>query len=176
MSKKYETLAQSIVEKVGGIENISNVYHCQTRLRFNLKNDDKADQKALESMDWIAKVMISNAVFQVVIGTHVKEVYEEVEKIVQPQKLKEDITSSKKKNPVSVFIDFISGTFMPVIPAMSGAGMIKAVLALLTVFNIISTDSQTYYVLNFFSDAVFYLRRLYEQRRNYGMLLYIQRF
>ena len=40
MSKKYETLAQSIVEKVGGIENISNVYHCQTRLRFNLKNDD----------------------------------------------------------------------------------------------------------------------------------------
>lgn len=156
MSKKYETLAQSIVEKVGGIENISNVYHCQTRLRFNLKNDDKADQKALESMDGIAKVMISNAVFQVVIGTHVKEVYEEVEKIVQPQKLNEDITSSKKKNPVSVFIDFISGTFMPVIPAMSGAGMIKAVLALLTVFNIISTDSQTYYVLNFFSDAVFY--------------------
>ena len=118
--------------------------------------------------------MISNAVFQVVIGTHVKEVYEEVEKIVQPQKLKEDITSSKKKNPVSVFIDFISGTFMPVIPAMSGAGMIKAVLALLTVFNIISTDSQTYYVLNFFSDAVLYLRRLYEQRRNYGMLLYIR--
>lgn len=157
MSKKYEALAQEVVKRVGGIDNISNVYHCQTRLRFTLKNNDKADQKALESLDGVAKVMINNAMFQVVIGTHVKEVYEEVEKIVQPQKLKEESNvPSKKRNPVSVLIDFISGTFMPVIPAMSGAGMIKAVLALLTVFSIISTDSQTYYVLNFFSDAVFY--------------------
>ncbi|MGG7214657.1 beta-glucoside-specific PTS transporter subunit IIABC [Clostridium nigeriense] len=161
MSKKYESLAQNIVEKIGGIKNISNVYHCTTRLRFTLNDDNKADKNALEGMDGVAKVMISNEMFQVVIGTHVKEVYEEVEKIVQPQSLKSEPVSQKKKNPVGVFIDFISGTFMPVIPAMSGAGMIKAVLALLTVFNVISTDSQTYYVLNFFSDAIFYFLPIY---------------
>lgn len=161
MSKKYEKLAFDIVEKVGGIENINNVYHCQTRLRFTLNDDDKADQKSLEAMDGVAKIMITNAMFQVVIGMHVKEVYEEIEKILQPQTLKAESGLKKKKNPISAFIDFVSGTFMPVIPAMSGAGMIKAVLALLTVFNIISTESQTYYVLNFFSDAVFYFLPIY---------------
>lgn len=161
MSKKYESLAQNIIEKVGGVSNIANVYHCTTRLRFSLNDDNKADKDALENMDGVAKVIISNEMYQVVIGMHVKEVFEEIEKYVQPNGNSEVQENKKKRNPVGVFIDFISGTFMPVIPAMSGAGMIKAVLALLTVFNIISTDSQTYYVLNFFSDAIFYFLPIY---------------
>lgn len=52
MSKKYESLAHSIVEFVGGESNINNVYHCQTRLRFNLRDESKSDTKALES--WMA--------------------------------------------------------------------------------------------------------------------------
>lgn len=53
-------------------------------------------------------------------------------------------------------VDFIAGSFQPVIPALSGAGMVKAFLALLVVFNLVSTESQTYYILNFFADGVFY--------------------
>lgn len=45
---------------------------------------------------------------------------------------------------------------MPVIPALSGAGMLKALLALLVVFNLIDSTSQTYSIFNFFSDSVFY--------------------
>ena len=93
--------------------------------------------------------------FQVVIGTHVKDVFEEVEKIVGPLENKEQ-DQSEKKGILSVIIDFISGTFQPIIPALSGAGMVKAVLAILITFKIISTESQTYYILNFFADAVFY--------------------
>lgn len=157
MSKKYESLAQQIIEKVGGNENIKNVYHCQTRLRFTLSDEAKADKDGLESMDGVAKVMISSGVFQVVIGTHVAEVYEEVEKYVKPKKDENQEEGTKeKKNVVGNFIDFISGTFMPIIPALSGAGMVKAVLALLTVFQLVSSESQTYYVLSFFADAAFY--------------------
>ena len=90
-----------------------------------------------------------------VIGTHVKDVFEEVEKIVGPLENKEQ-DQSEKKGILSVIIDFISGTFQPIIPALSGAGMVKAVLAILITFKIISTESQTYYILNFFADAVFY--------------------
>lgn len=106
-------------------------------------------------MDSVAKCLISGGVFQVVIGTHVKDVFEEVEKIVGPLENKGQ-DQSEKKGILSVIIDFISGTFQPIIPALSGAGMVKAVLAILITFKIISTESQTYYILNFFADAVFY--------------------
>ena len=106
-------------------------------------------------MDSVAKCLISGGVFQVVIGTHVKDVFEEVEKIVGPLEDKEQV-QGEKKGILSVIIDFISGTFQPIIPALSGAGMVKAVLAILITFKIISTESQTYYILNFFADAVFY--------------------
>jgi PTS system beta-glucosides-specific IIC component len=35
---KYEALAKSIIENVGGTENINNLTHCVTRLRFKLKD------------------------------------------------------------------------------------------------------------------------------------------
>ena len=155
MSQKYNDLAQEIVNLVGGKENINTVYHCQTRLRFKLKDESKANQEALNNMDGVAKCLISGGVFQVVIGTHVKDVFEEVEKIVGPLEDKEQV-QGEKKGILSVIIDFISGTFQPIIPALSGAGMVKAVLAILITFKIISTESQTYYILNFFADAVFY--------------------
>lgn len=155
MSKQYESLAQQIVELVGGKDNVNHVYHCQTRLRFKLKDESKANQDALNAMDEVARCLISGGVFQVVIGTHVKDVFEEVEKIVGPLENK-PAEPTEKKGIVSTVIDFVSGTFQPIIPALSGAGMVKAVLALLVTFNMISTESQTYYILNFFADAVFY--------------------
>lgn len=82
MSKKYEGLAKEIVEKVGGTGNITAARHCQTRLRFNLADNSKADRDALQKMDGVAQVVESGGMFQVVIGMHVKEVYEEIEKLL----------------------------------------------------------------------------------------------
>lgn len=150
MSKKYEELARDIIKGVGGGENVNNVYHCQTRLRFTLADESKAEKDVLEQLEGVAKVMISSGVFQVVIGTHVAEVFEEIEKLVKPVAQGESTEPDEKKGIVGTFIDFISGSFMPIIPALSGAGMVKAVLALLMVFKLISAESQTYYILNFF--------------------------
>lgn len=155
MSQKYEGLALKIVELVGGKDNVQHVYHCQTRLRFQLADESKADQDALNAMDEVARCLISGGVFQVVIGTHVKDVFEEVEKIVGPMDDK-NVKPAEKKGILETVIDFVSGTFQPIIPALSGAGMVKAVLALLVTFELIASDSQTYYILNFFADAVFY--------------------
>lgn len=155
MSKKYTQLAEQIIEKVGGKENINDVYHCQTRLRFKLKDESKADTKALEAMDGVAKVMINAGVYQVVIGTHVADVFEEIEKKVDLKK-GNDSQPVEKKGIVNTIIDFVAGTFQPIIPALSGAGMVKAVLALLVVFKLISNESQTYALLNMFADAIFY--------------------
>ncbi|MDO4467772.1 MAG: beta-glucoside-specific PTS transporter subunit IIABC [Bacillota bacterium] len=155
MSKKYEELARQIVEGVGGKANVSDVYHCQTRLRFKLIDESKADQKGLENLNGVTKVLINAGVFQVVIGTHVAEVFEEIEKLVDIKSNKSE-QKSEKKGIITTIIDFVAGTFQPIIPALSGAGMVKAVLALLVVFNVITTDSQTYYLLNLFADGVFF--------------------
>ncbi len=156
MSKKYTKLASSIVQLVGGKENIRNLIHCQTRLRFDLADESKVDTKALQQLDGVAGVISSGGQFQVVIGTHVAEVYEEVVPLLATIDQTADHSEGKNKNFLTLAIEFISTSFSPIIPAMSGAGMIKALLALLVLFNVVSNESQTYYIVNFMADAVFY--------------------
>ncbi|MEY8238146.1 beta-glucoside-specific PTS transporter subunit IIABC [Lachnospiraceae bacterium 66-29] len=157
MSQKYESLAGTIVEKVGGSGNISAVRHCQTRLRFTLRDTEKADKEGIGNLDGVAQVVESGGMFQVVIGMHVAEVFEEVEKLVPNREGQEepDKGNGKKMSPVDYVIDFVSSVFQPIVPALSGAGMLKALMALLTVFHLVNSDSQTYYILNFFADATF---------------------
>lgn len=154
MSKKYEKLAQEIVEKLGGKENISDAYHCQTRLRFKLIDEQKVDKEELEELDGVATYLVNAGVHQVVIGTHVKDVFEEIDKKVDVSE--QNKAPSDKKSVFNIIIEFVAGTFQPIIPALSGAGMVKAVLALLVVFKIVSVESQTYYLLNLFADGVFF--------------------
>lgn len=157
MSKKYVSLAEEIVSKIGGPDNVSAVRHCQTRLRFTLKDTGKADKEAIQGMDGVAQVVESGGMFQVVIGMHVAEVYEEVEKLV-PNKDGEQAQGQgggEKMSLVNFAIDFVSSVFQPIIPALSGAGMLKALMALLNVFGMVNPESQTYYILNFFADAAF---------------------
>ncbi|EOH94234.1 beta-glucoside-specific PTS transporter subunit IIABC [Enterococcus pallens] len=154
MGKNYHSLARDIVKKLGGKENITEAYHCQTRLRFKLVDETKVDVAGLEALEGVTKYIFNAGVHQVVIGTHVKDVFEEIEKNVDVSASGDP--SSEKKGLMTTIIEFVAGTFQPVIPALSGAGMVKAVLALLMVFEVISADSQTYYLLNMFADGVFY--------------------
>ena len=155
MSQKYTSLAETIVNKVGGAENINAVRHCQTRLRFTLKDTTKADKEGIQNLDGVAQVVESGGMFQVVIGMHVAEVFEEVEKFIPNKDSEQNQTDGAKMSPINLIIDFISSVFQPIIPALSGAGMLKALMALLTVFHLVDSTSQTYYVLNFFADAAF---------------------
>ncbi len=155
MSRKYESLAETIVSKVGGPENVRAVRHCQTRLRFTLKDTGKADKDGIQKLDGVAQVVESGGMFQVVIGMHVAEVFEEVEKFIPNKDGGQEQERGEKMSPVNFAIDFVSSVFQPIIPALSGAGMLKALIALLNVFHLVDTTSQTYYILNFFADAAF---------------------
>lgn len=158
MSKKYEKAAAEIISVIGGAENVDAARHCQTRLRFVLRDQGKVDQKKLEENPAVLKVIPTEGMYQIVIGTDVADCYEEIVKLLPQDKRgdKKEEEVKTRKSPVTAVIDFISGTFQPVIPALSGAGMLKALMALLVVFHAIDTDSQTYYIINFFADAVFY--------------------
>ncbi|WP_138418799.1 beta-glucoside-specific PTS transporter subunit IIABC [Sinomonas gamaensis] len=160
MSRQYAPLAAEIVRLVGGRANISEYYHCQTRLRFVLKDESAVAVDELNATDGIAKTLSKGGVFQVVVGMHVKDVFDEVERelgsLATPSADGGTAKVKKRTNVGSAVIEFVSSVFQPLIPALSGAGMVKALLALLVVLKVVSTGSQTYALVNLFADAVFY--------------------
>ena len=62
---KYEKLAKDIIENVGGKGNINSLTHCVTRLRFKLKDENKANTDVLKSMDGVVTVVKSGGQYQV---------------------------------------------------------------------------------------------------------------
>ena len=84
MSKKYESMAKEVVRLVGGEENIEGMHHCQTRIRFKLKDESIAlnNQEKIAKIEGVMKVLNQGGMFQIVVGMDVANAYEEVEKIV----------------------------------------------------------------------------------------------
>ncbi|WP_211777493.1 beta-glucoside-specific PTS transporter subunit IIABC [Klebsiella sp. 54] len=157
MSGKYHNLITSIISHIGGIGNVKDLTHCQTRLRFVLV-DNNIDIAKLKSLEGVINVIMSGGQCQVVVGTHVKDVFDAFNDAYPARSSSSSNISTSKNRKISLssVMDFISGTFNPLIPAISGAGMVKALLALLVVFNLIGKEEKTYVVINFMSDAVFY--------------------
>lgn len=157
MATDYKKLAATILELVGGETNVSNVTHCATRLRFNLKDDKVAQTDKLKNTTGVMGVVNQGGQYQVIIGSDVQSVYREIMELGSFEgKAASQEKPKEKKNPVVRVLDTIAGIFTPIIPAITGAGMLKAVMALLVTFKVITTTSQTYQFLNFFADAAFY--------------------
>ncbi len=155
---KYHDLAQSIIENVGGEENIKSLNHCVTRLRFKLKDESKANDKAFESMDGVVTVMKSGGQYQVVIGNHVPHVYNAIidQTNLDSGKHKEEVEEdSSDNNFLNKFIDVVAGSFQPFLGVMAASGMIKGFMALFVSLNLLETSSGTYILLNSFGDAIF---------------------
>ncbi len=155
MAKNYEPLAKSILESVGGESNISGVTHCATRLRFTLKDSKVPKDDEVKKIPGVMGVVRGGGQFQVVIGNDVNHVYKsltEMANIVGNA----DMGDGEKKSLVNTFIDTLTGIFTPILPAITAAGMIKAILSILVVFNLASKEGDVYQILNFMADAAFY--------------------
>ena len=153
----YENLAKSILEKIGGKENVSNLTHCATRLRFNLKDNSKAKTSEIKNINGVMGVVDKGGHYQVIIGNDVNHVYKEVVKIANLDNMSSNASEEvDDRKPIAKVIDTITGIFTPILPAITAAGMMKAVLALLTAFKLVTTDSQSYQIVNFMADSAFY--------------------
>lgn len=153
---KYTQLAEDIVDKVGGKENVKEVRHCVTRLRFYLKDESKADTEYLKKRDGVVTVMQAGGQYQVVIGNHVPEVYEEVVKIgnfVEGGEVDAD-DDGEKGNLFDQFIDIVSGLFQPFLGVLAAAGILKGVTALLAAVGVDQT-SGIYILMNTLGDGLF---------------------
>mgnify|MGYP003362183825 CR=1 FL=1 len=152
---KYTELAKTIVDNVGGKDNIVSLTHCVTRLRFNLHDEGLANDEVLKNMDGVVTIMKSGGQYQVVIGNHVPEVYAEVMAVAGLDNSTAPITT-KKMSFKDKFFDLISGIMLPAIAILSASGIIKGLNMILVAFGLYNMESSYYLLINAIGDAMFF--------------------
>lgn len=152
----YKKLGETILEKVGGSDNVVGLTHCATRLRFNLKDENKANTSELKKVKGVMGVVSSGGQYQVIIGSDVANIYKPVAEMCNIKAGAGGKNTGEKKNIGARFVDTLTGIFTPILPAITAAGMIKAVLALLVAFKVVETTSMNYKIITFIADAGFY--------------------
>ncbi|MDE0639403.1 beta-glucoside-specific PTS transporter subunit IIABC [Bacillus sp. CNPSo 3703] len=154
---KNKELSGKIVKLIGGTENISQSWHCITRLRFNLNDERQVKVDELKTLDGVLGAQFQSGQFQVIIGAKVAEVYEEIDHLAgHSSNDSAPVKNTSKMNPIEVVFDVISGIFTPILPAIVGSGLIKGIMALFVSLGWLAETSSTYQVLQIFSNAVFY--------------------
>ncbi len=154
---KYTKLASDIIENIGGKENVNDLKHCITRLRFYLKDESIAKDDVIKNMEGVVTVVKSAGQYMVVIGQHVPEVFDEV--CSQLGRPTEDSTqaesSQEKKTIIQSFMALIASGIGSVLNLMAACGILKGTLLLATMAGL-QTDSGIYQLLNAAGDCIFY--------------------
>lgn len=153
----YKDLGKTILENVGGEANVNELTHCATRLRFKLADTSKANMETLKNTPGVVGVVNKGGQYQVIIGSDVGKVY----RSINEQSNLENKTGAPSEAPENqtrfeIAIAVISGIFTPILPVITAAGLIKAVLSILTVLKITENTDMNYQILNFIGDAGFY--------------------
>lgn len=154
----YENTAKKILQRVGGKDNVINLVHCMTRLRFTLKDESIVDDEAVKKTKGVMGIMKKGGQYQIIIGNDVGNVFNELNKFGNfSNEVKEvPAKSNEKKNIFTMLMDTISGIMAPVIPAIIGAAIIKVLLTLLPMIGVLSTNGQTYQLLSVIGDGAFF--------------------
>lgn len=155
MAKDYTLLAKTIVENVGGDENVISLVHCATRLRFEVIDRNKVNFDILKQTEGVITAMEAGGQIQVVIGNKVDQVYDAVLKCSHINSDIQNESKSEKKGVLNTLLETISGIFSPMLGVMCGAGMLKALLILCTTFKWLTPEMGTYRILYAAADSVF---------------------
>lgn len=125
---KFTNPAKELLEHVGGSENISVVTHCATRMRFVLKDPNKADIKKVEAISLVKGTFTQAGQFQVIIGNEVSSFYNEFTSVagVSDTVSKDDAKEAAKQNMnwLQRMIAHLADIFTPLIPALVVGGLI----------------------------------------------------
>lgn len=146
--RDYAKLARDIMESVGE-ENITSAAHCATRLRLVLKQTPSAEVTAkISGMPAVIQVVEKGGQYQIVIGTHAKDVYEELTRIIH---LDENQDTGQKGSILSRIIATMSAVFAPFVYILAAAGLLQGALILIQLFAPSFSETGTYAVLSFMS-------------------------
>lgn len=140
---QYKELAEQFVDYVGGKENIIKASHCLTRLRFVLRDFNAVQQGKISQMKGVMKAQHSGNEYQIVIGTHVGDVYTDVQKLLDSTG-DNDLEEQEGKNKGKILdrlISTLTQSMTPVLGVMSAAGLMQGIVALLIALNLLPDGS-----------------------------------
>ncbi len=161
----YQKLAASIIQNVGGVDNIILLTHCMTRLRFNLKDDNLVNKVALEDLKGVVGVISAGGQYMVILGKNLLPVYESITKnfaVKTGAPVAENLDNTTKepltwKNVGNKIVGFVSAAVTPVVPGLVAGGMLKVVILLIVTFIDPAFNKTTsYQLISAIADAPFY--------------------
>ncbi|EGT4053027.1 beta-glucoside-specific PTS transporter subunit IIABC [Clostridioides difficile] len=159
---KYKDLNENIIKLIGGKENIKSVAHCVTRLRLTLNDRSIAQTEEIKKLKGVIDVVSNDVAYQIIIGTHVVDVYNEFMSMIGLSSSESSIKSERKKGIRgikgifnSIFV-VVSETMTSVIEVLLAAGILASILALLNMSGILQSDSPTYQILDTLRSATFH--------------------
>lgn len=166
MKNKAE-IAHLILEKMGGKENVSNVFHCMTRLRLNLKDNGLADLEGVKEIEGVVGVQVCSGEVQVIIGPAVETVYNEVLNItgfMRTDQIDEELDDSPEKKKWSVnmmcnrILNVFSACISPLIPLFVVIGIFNMIAVLIgpQFLKLVSEESDIYRDFYYVSQSILY--------------------
>ncbi|MGM0874702.1 MAG: sucrose-specific PTS transporter subunit IIBC [Bacillota bacterium] len=157
--KEPKDIAQELLLLLGGKENIVNITHCTTRLRFVLQDESKVKKAAIEEMDYVHGIFSRLGLFQIILGSGiVNNVYRAILE-TSPTHVSNISAKSElpkvKINPFIRFARILSNIFVPIIPAIVASGLLMGLIGMMKVFNWVPPESSIMKMLDIFSSAAF---------------------
>ncbi|MDU5190674.1 glucose PTS transporter subunit IIA [Mixta calida] len=146
--RDYSRLAADILQETGGETNLISFSRCATRLRLVLKETPPGAVEKIKALPGVITVVLSGGQFQVVIGTHVADVYDALAAIVDPDKLQQ---SNEKRRVLDTVIATMSAVFAPIIYVLAAAGILQGILITVNYFLPAFQQTGAFSVLNFIS-------------------------
>lgn len=153
--EKYQKFVEFILKNVGGKDNVLSVTHCMTRLRFTLKDDSLVNKEEISKSPDVMSAQFAGGRFQVVVGTHVADVFKVVQENLGVSQT-DAVELEEKKGFVSALVDTITKVITPVLGILTASGLLQGILALLTATNVLAVTDGAYILLHAMGQAVFY--------------------
>lgn len=152
---KYTELASVIIKNVGGKENVKDLTHCVTRLRFYLKDESKAKDEVLKQTDGVISVVKAMGQYMVVIGEHVGDVFDEVCLQLGIKPGQKVVKEPEKKSLLDRALAVIMAGMGPTLNLLCACGIIKGLTVVAAMLGL-SQTSGIYALLNAAGDCLFY--------------------
>ncbi len=167
--KDFNKTAKSILEYVGGKENVISAAHCATRLRLVLQDDKKINLKKIEELELVKGNFNNGGQFQIILGTGiVDQVYKEFAELASISEVsKEELkkAATVKLNILQRFLKALADVFVPILPALVASGLLMGLNNVLTAKGLFISGmslveaypqfNQLAEMINLFSNAAF---------------------
>ena len=166
-------IAEQVLRAVGGAANLKDATHCMTRLRLYLKDDSVPKDDEVKKISGVLGVVRGGQQYQIIIGTNVPKVYEELCKLAgisANAAVKDDAAAAEDasiarqkltfKQVLKNIMGYLAGCMTPMIPVLLAGGLFRAVNSIFgpDLLGLYSMESNLYILFDFLYDAAFYFR------------------